>query len=186
MKLSEAIFLESTMLAGNPGGQSFSETKSGCALGMAAVAWGSTFRRRFRVTPVNWNERRTLGTEGIWGPWGVAGCQAPLGCRVLRVPRKMRIKDVIAHLFDFHVMKKKSWTLDQLAEWVQTWEREEISRMAIANQLYPGGVISLESRLDRLQPEQEWLQFRQAFESRRPKRNNLAAHRRAARLELAG
>jgi hypothetical protein len=98
----------------------------------------------------------------------------------------MRIKDVIAHLFNFHVMKKKSWTLDQSAEWVQTWEPEEISRMAIANQLYPGGVISLESRLDRLQPEQEWLQFRQAFESRRPKRSNLAAHRRAAQLELAG
>jgi hypothetical protein len=51
MKLSAAILLETTMVAGNPGGQSFSETKSGCALGMAAVAWGSTFRRRFRVTP---------------------------------------------------------------------------------------------------------------------------------------
>jgi hypothetical protein len=65
----------------------------------------------------------------------------------------MRIKDVIAHLFDFHVMGKKSWTLDQLAGWVQTLEPEEISPMATADQLYPGGVISVESRLDRLQAE---------------------------------
>jgi hypothetical protein len=60
-------------------------------------------------------------------------------------------------------------------------EPEEISPMAIADQLYPGGVISLESRLDRLQAEQEWLEVRQVFESRRPKQSNLAAHRRAAR-----
>jgi hypothetical protein len=51
MKLSEAILLESTMLAGNPGGQSFSETKSGCALGMAAVAWGSTFAADSELRP---------------------------------------------------------------------------------------------------------------------------------------
>jgi hypothetical protein len=38
MKLSEAILLGSTMLAAKAGGQYFSETKSGCALGMAAIA----------------------------------------------------------------------------------------------------------------------------------------------------
>jgi hypothetical protein len=49
--------------------------------------------------------------------------------------------------------------LDPLAEWVQTWEPEEINRMAIANQLYPGGVTSLESRLDRCRPSKNGCSF---------------------------
>jgi hypothetical protein len=62
MKLSEAILLGSTMLAAKPGGQYFSETKSGCALGMAAVARGCSFQRATR--PINENERRALGAKG--------------------------------------------------------------------------------------------------------------------------
>jgi hypothetical protein len=46
----------------------------------------------------------------------------PCSCWRFRVPREMRIKDIIAHIFDYHVMKKRDWTLDQLAEWVQTVE----------------------------------------------------------------
>jgi hypothetical protein len=83
------------------------------------------------------------------------------------VPRKIRIKDVIAHLFAFHVMNKKNWTLDQLVAWVQTWEPKEISPIPIANALPPGKVVSPKSRVDLRQAEQEWLRVRQAFESRR-------------------
>ncbi len=170
MKLSEAILLGSTMIAAKEGGQYFSETKSGCALGMAAVARGCTFSRgtgaKKRVAPVNWNERRTLGTEGVWGQWVLQVVARPCDCWILRAPRKMRIKDVVAHLFDFHVMKKKNWTLDQLAGWVQTWEPNETTPEPIANPR-SSGAISMESRLDRLQAEQEWEQVRQAFESRR-------------------
>jgi hypothetical protein len=164
MKLSEAILLGSTMLAAKAGGQYFSETKSGCALGMAAIANGCTFRR---VARVNENERRTLGAEGVWGQWVLRVVMRPCDCWVLRVPRKMRIKDVIAHLFDFHVMNKKNWTLDQLVAWVQTWEPKEISPISIANALPPGKVVSPKSRVDLRQAEQEWLRVRQAFESRR-------------------
>jgi hypothetical protein len=118
MKLSEAILLGSTMLAAKPGGQYFSETKEGCALGMAAIANGCTFRRVRRI--INENERRTLGVEAVWGQWILRVVKRPCECWILRVPREMRIKDIIAHLFDFHVMKKKNWTLDQLAAWVHT------------------------------------------------------------------
>jgi hypothetical protein len=164
MKLSEAILLGSTMLAAKPGGQYFSETKSGCALGMAAVASGCTFHCVSR--PVNENERRTLGAEGIWGQWVLRVVMRPCECWALRVPREMRIKDIIAHLFDFHVMKKENWTLDQLAAWVQTWEPKEISRTPIANVFPAGKVISSASRVDQRQAEQEWQLVRQAFEAR--------------------
>jgi hypothetical protein len=164
MKLSEAILLGSTMLTAKAGRQYFSETKSGCALGMAAVATGCTFRR---VTRVNHNERRTLGAEGVWGQWVLRVVMRPCDCWRLRVPREMRIKDVIAHLFDFHVMKRKNWTLDQLVAWVQTWEPKEVRFMPIASALSPAKVISPKPRIDLRQAEQEWLQVRQAFESRR-------------------
>jgi len=103
MKLSEAILLGSTIVAAKPGSQYFSETQSGCALGMAAIANGCTYRRLTRA--INENERRTLGAEGIWGQWVLRVVMRPCECWAFRVPRKMRIKDIIAHLFDFHVLR---------------------------------------------------------------------------------
>jgi hypothetical protein len=164
MKLSEAILLGSTMLAAKPGGQYFSETKSGCALGMAAMARGCTFHGVPR--PINENERRTLGAEGVWGEWVLRVVVRPCECWALRVPRTMRIKDIIAHLFDLHVMKKKNWTLDQLVAWVRTWEPQEVSRMPIASAIPPGKPILLVSRVYQRQAEQEWQRVRQAFEAR--------------------
>jgi hypothetical protein len=120
VKLSEAILRGSTILVPQPGGQYFPETKSGCALGMAAIARGCRFGT---VTePVKENDRRTLGVEGVWGQWVLRVVMRPCECWEFRVPPAMRIKDIIAHLFDFHVMKKKNWTLHQLAAWVETWE----------------------------------------------------------------
>jgi hypothetical protein len=165
MKLSEAILLGSTMLAAKPGGQYFFETKAGCALGMAAVANGCRFHR---VTgAVAENERRTLGAEGVWGKWVLRVVMRPCECWNLRVPREMRIKDIIAHLFDVHVMKKKNWTLNQLVAWVQTWEPKQISPAPIANTVVPGKAISMEARVDQRLAEQEWQLVRQAFEIRR-------------------
>lgn len=165
MKLSEAILRGSTMLDPKPGAQYFSETKSGCALGMAAIARGCSFHRITR--PINYNDRRTLGAEGVWGQWVLRVVMRPCDCWFLRVPRKMRIKDIIAHLFDFHVMKKKNWTLNQLVAWVQTWEPEEISAVPIASALPPRKAISPELQVRQWHAEQEWRQVRQAFEARR-------------------
>jgi hypothetical protein len=170
MKLSEAILLGSTMLTAKAGGQYFSETKSGCALGMAAIARGCSFRRATRA--VSENDRRTLGAEGVWGQWVLRVVMRPCECWELRVPPAMRIKDIIAHLFDFHVMKKKNWTLIQLAAWVQTWEPKEIRIMPLANTLRPGEPTSPGPRVDQRQAQQEWQQVRQAFEARHKARRS--------------
>jgi hypothetical protein len=123
VKLSEAILLGSTVMAGKGGRQVVPETLEGCALGMAAMARGCTLRR---VTePVPEKDWRTYGAEGLWGNWVLRIVMRPCDCQHLRVPREMRIKDVIAHLFDHHVMAKKNWTLEQLVAWVESWEPKE-------------------------------------------------------------
>src|ERR1700758_1153518 len=104
MKLSEAILLGSTVLTAKAGKQHFSEDQAGCALGMAAIARGGRLVQASR--PFDESDRRTLGAEGVWGDWLVETVTCP--CRCWRfIPPKMRIKDIIAHLFDFHVMAKR-------------------------------------------------------------------------------
>lgn len=120
MKLSEAIRLGSTILTPQAGGQHFAETHSGCALGMAAIARGCTFGPV--LGPIIASDRRTLGVEGVWGDWILTPILRPCYCWWGRVPRKMRVKDIIAHLFDYHVMFKRNWTLDRLVAWVETVE----------------------------------------------------------------
>ncbi len=120
MNLSEAILLGSTVVTSQAGRLRFSETDSGCALGMAAAANGCTFRPASR--PVAEKDRRTLNSEDIWGNWLLRVVMRPCGCWDFQVPRAMRIKDVIAHLFDYHIMERRNWTLDQLVAWVEMWE----------------------------------------------------------------
>jgi len=122
MKLSDAILLGSTLLAPQAGKQYSAENQSGCALGMAAIANGCSFRR---VENVPWQERRTLGVEGVWGTWTLEVVRRPCKCFFLIVQRKLRIKEIIAHLFDYHVVNKKNWTLEQLVDWVRTVEPAE-------------------------------------------------------------
>jgi hypothetical protein len=163
MKLSEAILLGSTVLAPRAGGQHFSETQEGCALGMAAVARGCTFRQV--TTPFPENDRRTLGAEGVWGQWMLQKVARPCDCWRIWIRRKMRIKDVIAHLFDYHVMLKKNWTLERLVAWVETVEPQEV-RPAIVSAAQPYQMHpfyqSNELRLD----ADEWQAVRRAFEAR--------------------
>ena len=191
MKLSEAILLGSTVLAAKPGGQYFSETEAGCALGMAAIANGCSFRR---VTgAIDEKDRRTLGAEGVWGKWVLRVVMRPCECWALRVPREMRIKDIIAHLFDVHIVKKKNWTLDQLVAWVQTWEPKETvhiqnlpqdlqerfknaERTLISRSRAPeirDETISPDSHAEDRQAEQEWQRVRQTFAARHKARRSI-------------
>jgi hypothetical protein len=168
MKLSEAILLGSTVLAPRARGQHFSETQQGCALGMAAVARGCTFRTVSR--PIADRDRRTLGVEGVWGAWVLEEVERPCKCWRIWLRRKMRIKDIIAHLFDYHIMDKRNWTLEQLAAWVKTVEpkydwAEEGAKFVIQQQ----EVASLEFQRMR-QEEEEWQAVREAFETRRVSR----------------
>lgn len=170
MKLSEAILLGSTVLSPKPGGQYFSESEAGCALGMAAIANGCTFRR-VRGTVAE-KDRRTLGVEGVWGKWLLRVVMRPCECLPLRLPREMRIKDVIAHLFDCHVVEKKNWTIDQLAAWVQTWEPKRTSSVPINNVLPADEVTSPEQRVEEKRAEQEWQQVRRALQDQhKPRRS---------------
>ena len=123
MKLSKAIVQGSTMVGPKAGGQFFSKTQEGCALGMAAFARGCSFGPVKCSMP---GEKRTFGVEKIWGEWVLCEVARPCDCWRLRVPREMRIKDIIAHLFDHHVMKKRNWTLEMLVAWVETVEPEEV------------------------------------------------------------
>jgi hypothetical protein len=122
MKLSEAILLGSTILTPKAGGQHFAEDQSGCALGMAAIARGCTFRPAYSFAE---EDRRSLGTEGVWGDWVLNVVPRPCACWRFWIPRELRIKDTITHIFDYHIMRKRNWTLEQLVAWVQTVEPEE-------------------------------------------------------------
>ena len=170
MKLSEAILLGSTVLAAKAGQQYSFETEAGCALGMAALATGCRFRRA--AGPVPERDRRTLGAEGVWGTWVLRMVMRPCECLSLQLPREMRIKDIIAHLFDCHVAEKKNWTLDQLVAWVQTWEPRE-TRPPLSQDFVPfAKAISAPRRAEEREAEQEWKRVRQAFEARhRPQRS---------------
>jgi len=178
MKLSEAILLGSTVLAPKAGGQIFSESQAGCALGMAAVARGCTFRP---VTQFDQRDRRTLGTEGVWGSWVLTPVARPCQCWRFLLPREMRIKDIIAHLFDHHVMRKKNWTLEQLVEWVKTVEPKDTIPPSTAKTTRPGNEIChWRSEAEQLlgpsrQELEEWQVVSQAFAAhhqadRRPQR----------------
>jgi len=138
MRLSDAILLGSAVLNPKAGGQHFSESQSGCALGMAAIARGCTYGPAQQAVPLQ--ERRTLGTEDVWGEWVLQVVERPCDCWRFRVPRKMRIKDIIAHLFDHHVMSKRNWTLGGIAIGLRGWEPKEASVPEMAS-LFPRGPL---------------------------------------------
>lgn len=120
MRLSEAILLGSTVVTSKTGKLISHDASTGCALGMAAIAGGCTVHSV--SGPIPPSERRTLGTEDVWGRWVLATVECPCECSPSQIPLEMRIKDIVAHVFDLHVMQRKDWTLDRLASWVEKLE----------------------------------------------------------------
>ena len=187
LKLSEAILLGSTILAPKAGRQYISETQEGCALGMAAVAGGASFRRTTRQ--VSRKQKRTLGTEGVWGSWVLQLVIRPCDCWRLRVPKEMRVKDAIAHLFDYHVMKKRNWSLERLADWVKTFEPESTGQQKMcdrfASRPSPSSAWLAELRQTKeiRKDASEWKMVRENFEanhkSPEPERLQLRRRNRA-------
>ena len=178
MRLSEAILLGSTVVTPKAGALRFTGENAGCALGMAVIASGGTFHGAKRQFPLT--ERRTLNVEDIWGTWLLRLVARPCACRVpltlnrlrlkemtayLRHPRsaalppEMRIKDIIAHLFDYHVMEERDWTLDRLTTWLQALEPTEPSE---APSLDSGTAPEGDFRADAA----EWRKTRECFEAR--------------------
>jgi hypothetical protein len=170
MRLSEAILLGSTVVAPKAGRQYFSESQSGCALGMAAIARGCEYGPNRQAIPVPEQDRRAVGTEAVWGRWVMREVVRPCNCWRFRVPHEMRIKDVITHVFDYHVMTKKNWTLERLAAWVQTVEPQvepkEVAPPEMTNLDRCHLMVSQSRELER--EFQEWQTVRQAFEAKHP------------------
>ena len=167
MRLSEAIMLGSTVVTAKAGGQHFSETQAGCALGMAAIANGWRFRRVFGRVPEK--DQRTWSAETVWGKWLLSPVARPCDCWRLRVPHEMRTKDVIAHLFDYHVMEKKDWTLERLAAWVATQEPGDVPRVntnLAALERVMGRSFDPKAQDAARQDAEEWQRVRTAFEAR--------------------
>lgn len=164
MKLSEAILLGSTVLTAKAGGQYFDELEAGCALGMAGIALGGRFVPV--VGEVAEKERRTLGAEVVWGNWMLQVVMRTCDCMPLRVPRAMRIKDIITHLFDYHFMEKRDWTLDQLAAWVEKWEPRGFSPRETLDTAPPQKIPSPGQVEDQRRAADEWQAIQQVFAPR--------------------
>jgi len=163
MKLSEAILLGSTVVHPRAGSLRFSRTDEGCALGMAAIAVGCKFGGPLRQIPVK--DLRTSNIESVFGPWLLRVVMRPCECQP-ELPREMRIKDVIAHLFDVHVMEKKNWTLADLVEWVQRWEPKPPSETTAGVNKVRGNAFSPSQAAELRAEEAEWQSTREAFEAK--------------------
>jgi len=188
MRLSEAILLGSTVVTPKAGALRFARENAGCALGMAVIASGGTFHGAKRQFPIT--ELRTLNVEDIWGEWLLrlvarpCDCRAPLTLnrlslneiiaymrrpRSAALPREMRIKDIVAHLFDYHVMEERDWTLDRLTTWLQPLEPSEPAAISsVEHKAAPERDLSAEAA--------EWRKTRETFEA-----HAKAKHRRFAR-----
>jgi hypothetical protein len=165
MRLSDAILLGSTVVTPRAGRLISSSTKEGCALGMAAVGLGCGFKAASEERAAR--DRRTANIEDVFGTW--------LGRVVMRtcecgpqLPREMRVKDVIAHVFDVHVMGKKDWTLAQLVEWVKRWEPQEPGWFDLieSDNDTRKDQTALSQASDLRDERSEWLSTREAFESK--------------------
>jgi hypothetical protein len=177
MRLSEAILLGSTVVTPKAGALKFSGENAGCALGMAVVASGGTFHRvKGKIAET---ERRTLNIESLYGTWLLrivsrpCDCRAPLTLNRPRfeeiraylshprspaLPPALRVKDIVGHLFDYHVMKKNDWTLDRLATWLRPLEPAEPAEPSFRHRDVPTSSSVAEA--------EAWRKTREAFEAR--------------------
>jgi len=184
MKLSEAILLGSTVVRPKAGALQFSGENAACALGMAAIASGCTFYPGECQIPVK--DLRTVNVEEIWGRWLLRVVMRPCDCRApitpnrprlkeittrlfargsAILPREMRIKDIIAHLFDHHVMGKRDWTLDQLVAWLEQWEPSELAQDTFISHGSSKSLSQAQSH-DLSDDAAEWHKTREAFEAK--------------------
>lgn len=132
MKLSDAINLGSSLIKPLAGQFLNEASDSGCAFGMAYVASG----------------RGALVCQNAW-PWIENVFRLPLpcgcntshklmwgGCSYMDIPSP-GLSNVIVHLFNYHVMTSKDWTLERLIDWVRSVEPAEPTLMVEAQAVEP-------------------------------------------------
>jgi len=112
MRLSDAIALGRTLLKPRAG-STFSAGGYGCANGMALAAIGKSNCRVGDSLDENFPiEAMRFAGKLPCGCLDIGGYSSDVG-------------GVIAHLFDTHVMDGKTWTLDELIDWVRSVEPPE-------------------------------------------------------------
>ena len=108
MRLSDAIALGRLVMT--PKITFFTHADRGCALQMAIKAVGRD---------ENWS-----GADSIWD-WLNEKAERPCRCGRPWVGQAQSQSQHIVHIFDWHVMRDKTWTLDQLINWVRSIEPPE-------------------------------------------------------------
>lgn len=116
MRLAPAILLGSKLIRprargfGNPG------SSEGCAIGMAVVATGDAATDLIPEEALN---ARGAVFQERW-PWVSVRVLYPCSC----CPGRADSVDVIiTHLFDYHVIDQSDWTIEQLADWVESVDK---------------------------------------------------------------
>jgi hypothetical protein len=114
-----------------------------------------------------------LGVEGVWGDWVLRQVERPCDCWRIVIRRKMRVKDIIAHLFDNHIMVRKDWTLERLVRWVETVEPTGVEPdfgKSLVIQQRGARLLEFQTLRQRAkarqQESEEWQAVRNAFEAR--------------------
>ena len=117
MLFSDALLLGSTLLKPIP----YYRRKGsdmGCAVGMAETAIGL--------------DSRIFGAEDKWS-WlntKLSVKLLPCGCNIAKIYLEEYIGAII-HIFNEHVCEDKTWTLEQLVDWIRSVEPKEECQVPI-------------------------------------------------------
>lgn len=112
MKISTAMALGRTMIKPLAGIFLNPAKDSGCAWGMACLAAPSHFNS-FLIRAECCEVRLPCKCNG----WVIGGSMRPY-----HAGEADNLRDCIVHLFNYHVMTRKDWTMDQLIDWVASVE----------------------------------------------------------------
>lgn len=116
MRASEALRMGSKMIAPLRGQLLNAEHTAGCALGMISIG----------------NQNFSLLTHCY--PWTLLRAEFPCSCcscrdelvmgsggmLVTRNTARSNIQEMVVHLFNYHVCTTHDWTIDQIADWLDT------------------------------------------------------------------
>ena len=141
MRMSDAIMLGSMMLKPFAGCRD-NGLGGGCALGMADVAAGGHY---FCESTYPWINNTKIGL-----PCGCTGTVmgGPGNYPYYSFGDEL-VSQAIIHLFNYHVMTKKDWTLEQLVDWVRSVdpkeEEEKVNETVVMEPI--GQLVSASHRL---------------------------------------
>jgi hypothetical protein len=121
MRFSEAIALGSMSLKPSAGKFLNRDRTEGCAMGMAYVGMGEVAYNKLQDQLFT-KHRAPMPCDCVGT---VMGGSCIYGLRVEWVGRVHSVAQIIVHLFNYHVMTVKDWSMDKLIDWVRLVEPAE-------------------------------------------------------------